>query len=82
MLRENVPCRAVLALTATATKATEASMVQALGIAPSCVFRDDSLRDNLRFHMHHTNGGAPTMLQRTHLFLGKRLLLTEPPDGT
>ncbi len=57
MLRENIPCRAVLALTATATKATEASMVQALGIAPSAVYRDASLRDNLRFNVHHTNGG-------------------------
>ena len=57
MLRENIPCRAVLALTATATKATEASMVDALGIIPSAVFRDASLRENLRFHVHHTNGG-------------------------
>jgi superfamily II DNA helicase RecQ len=66
MLRENIPCRAVLALTATATKATEASMVQALRISPSAVFRDASLRDNLRFHVHHTNGG-------THLLLSARL---------
>lgn len=66
MLRENIPCRAVLALTATATKATEASMVQALGISPSAVFRDASLRDNLRFHVHHTNGG-------THLLLSAKI---------
>ncbi len=65
MLRENIPCRAVLALTATATKATEHSMVQALGISPSAVFRDASLRDNLRFHVHHTNGGGCGLLKHS-----------------
>ncbi len=57
VLREGVPCRAVLALTATATRATEASVAQALQIRPGCTFRDASLRANLRLHVQHANGG-------------------------
>ena len=57
VLREYVPSRSVLALTATATRSTEASVARALGIAPGCVFRDASLRANLRLHVAHVNGG-------------------------
>ncbi len=57
LLREHVPCRCVLALTATATRTTEAAVARALGAQPDCVFRDASLRDNLRLHVKHINGG-------------------------
>ena len=51
------PAAAVLALTATATRTTEASVARALGITPDCIFRDASLRANLRLHVTHVNGG-------------------------
>jgi superfamily II DNA helicase RecQ len=62
MLRAHIPCRAVLALTATATKSTQGSIVQALCIAPDAVFRDDTIRSNLRFSVSHSNGGLPLPL--------------------
>ena len=57
LLREHVPCRCVLALTATATRTTEGAVARALGAQPDCIFRDASLRDNLRLHVSHINGG-------------------------
>ena len=57
LLREHVPSSSVLALTATATRTTEASVACALGIAPGCIFRDASLRSNLRLTVSHVNGG-------------------------
>ena len=57
LLREHVPCRCVLALTATATRTTEAAVARALGAQLDCVFRDASLRGNLRLHVAHINGG-------------------------
>jgi len=65
LLREHVPSRSVLALTATATRTTESSVAQALGVAPDCVFRDASLRDNLRLHVSHVNGGESLVLLLT-----------------
>ena len=53
-----MPCRALLALTATATRAAQAGIVRGLHISPECVFRNASLRDNLRLHVRHVNGGA------------------------
>ena len=35
----------------------EAAVARALGAQPDCVFRDASLRDNLRLHVKHINGG-------------------------
>ena len=32
--------------------------MRGLGIAQDCIFRDASLRDNLRLHVRHVNGGA------------------------
>lgn len=57
LLREHVPSRAILALTATATRATEAQVAAALGVPPAGIFRDASLRANLRLHARHVNGG-------------------------
>jgi superfamily II DNA helicase RecQ len=57
-LADAVPCRALLALTATATRAAQADIVRGLGISPECVFCDASLRANLRLHVRHANGGA------------------------
>lgn len=62
MLREGVPSRAVLALTATATRATEAAIARALGAKPGCTFRDASLRPNLRLRVQHVNGGRLLLL--------------------
>ncbi len=41
----------MLALTATATKATEAAVLGVLGIPPTAVLRDSCVRDNLRLHV-------------------------------
>ncbi len=69
MLSENIPCHAVLAMTATATKATEAAVTAALGIAPQAVFRDASVRANLRLDVTHINGGV-RLRQPLMLFAG------------
>ena len=50
-------CRCVLALTATATKATEADVTKVLKISPENVVRDSTVRDNLRLSVNHFNGG-------------------------
>ena len=50
-LRSTVRAQRVLALTATATKATEAAVVSVLGIASGAVLRDSCVRDNLRLHV-------------------------------
>ncbi len=56
-LRTCLPSRCVLALTATATPATQAAVRDVLGIPPESVLRDSSVRDNLRLHVTHTSGG-------------------------
>ena len=58
MLRTRVRCRAVLALTATATVGTAAAVAHVLDIPPDGVIRDDSVRSNLRMSVVHANGGA------------------------
>ncbi len=58
MLRTRVQCRAVLAITATATASTAAAVARVLDIAPDGIIRDDSVRANLRLSVTHTNGGA------------------------
>ncbi len=58
MLRTRVQCRAVLAITATATASTAAAVARVLDIAPDGIIRDDSVRANLRLSVVHTNGGA------------------------
>lgn len=50
-------CRSVLALTATATKATEADVAKVLGIQPDNIIRDSKVRDNLRLSVTACNGG-------------------------
>lgn len=50
-------CRSVLALTATATKATEADVAKVLSIQPEQVIRDSNVRDNLRLSVFACNGG-------------------------
>ena len=57
MLEQKVQCRCVLALTATATKATEADVAKVLKIEPCNVVRDSNVRDNLRLSVTHFNGG-------------------------
>lgn len=57
MLEQKVQCRCVLALTATATKATEADVTQVLKIHAHNVVRDSTVRDNLRLSVTHFNGG-------------------------
>ncbi len=57
MLEQKVRCRCVLALTATATKATEADVTQVLKIHAHNVVRDSTVRDNLRLSVTHFNGG-------------------------
>lgn len=57
MLEQRVQCRCVLALTATATKATEADVTKVLEISPENVVRDSTVRDNLRLSVNHFNGG-------------------------
>lgn len=47
----------MLALTATATKATEADVTQVLKIHAHNVVRDSTVRDNLRLSVTHFNGG-------------------------
>lgn len=59
MLEQRVQCRCVLALTATATKATEADVTKVLKISPENVVRDSTVRDNLRLSVTHFNGGKP-----------------------
>jgi ATP-dependent DNA helicase Q4 len=59
MLRTQVRCRAVLALTATATSSTAEAVASVLDIPPEGVIRDDSVRSNLRLSVSHSNGGAP-----------------------
>ena len=62
MLEQKVRCRCVLALTATATKATEADVTQVLNIHAHNVVRDSTVRDNLRLSVTHFNGGAALFL--------------------
>ncbi len=57
MLEQKVRCRCVLALTATATKATEADVTKVLKIDAANVVRDSKVRDNLRLSVTHFNGG-------------------------
>lgn len=57
LLQQSVACRCVLALTATATKSTEADVTRVLDIQPGHVVRDSNVRPNLRLHVSHTNGG-------------------------
>ena len=57
MLEQKVRCRCVLALTATATRATEADVTKVLRIQPHDVVRDSTVRDNLRLSVTHLNGG-------------------------
>ena len=57
MLEQRVQTRCVLALTATATKATEADVTKVLKISQDNVVRDSTVRDNLRLSVTHFNGG-------------------------
>lgn len=57
LLKQKVQARCVLALTATATRATEAEVATALDIQPENRLRDSNMRDNLRLSVVHHNGG-------------------------
>lgn len=48
----------ILALTATATLATQRGILDVLGLPASGVLRDSPLRDNLRLRVVHENGGS------------------------
>lgn len=56
-LRSTVRAQRLLALTATATKATEAAVLGVLGIPPAAVLRDSVVRNNLRLHVVRKAGG-------------------------
>eukprot|EP00891_Asterochloris_glomerata_P005100 jgi/Astpho2/5100/fgenesh1_pm.00073_%23_4_t len=58
LLKQKVQARCVLALTATATRATEAEVATALDIQPENRLRDSNMRDNLRLSVVHHNGGT------------------------
>ena len=64
MLQQQVQCRSVLALTATATKATEADVANVLGIQQQNVVRDSNVRDNLRLAVTACNGGELGMISQ------------------
>lgn len=59
VLQRDVQSRCVLALTATATKATEAAVCDVLRIPETQVLRDSAIRDNLRLHVVRSRG-TPT----------------------
>ena len=63
MLEQRVRCRCVLALTATATKATEADVAKVLSICADNVVRDSNVRENLRLSVTACNGGVFGILQ-------------------
>eukprot|EP00798_Chlamydomonas_sp_ICE-L_P005332 gene5332-12927_t len=50
--------KAVLALTATATRVTERCIAQVLGLPSEATIRDASMRDNLRLRVFHDNGAT------------------------
>jgi len=58
VLRAVLRPRSVLALTATATRATERCIAEVLGIPSEAVIRDAPLRDNLRLKVLHHNGAT------------------------
>lgn len=62
MLEQRVQCRSVLALTATATKATEADVANVLSIHSNNVVRDSNVRENLRLSVTACNGGGRVAL--------------------
>lgn len=66
MLEQKVQCRCVLALTATATKATEADVAKVLSIHANDVVRDSNMRENLRLSVTACNGGTFSALQLCH----------------
>ncbi|KAK9847024.1 hypothetical protein WJX84_010498 [Apatococcus fuscideae] len=51
LLRQQIPSRAILALTATATSATQVAIADALAIPPDGIIQDTSLRPNLRMRV-------------------------------
>ncbi len=51
LLRQSIPCKAMLALTATATSATQAAIADALDIPPDGIIQDTSIRPNLRLRV-------------------------------
>lgn len=72
ILAEAVPSRAVLALTATATVATQQGIAQALRIPAANVHRDSSLRENLRLNAIHLKSKALNLLQTLLAYLSRR----------
>ena len=66
LLRQKVQARCVLALTATATRATEAEVATALDIQPENRLRDSNMRDNLRLSVVHHNGGESGLPKAHH----------------
>ena len=59
LLRQLIPCKATLALTATATSATQAAIAEALGIPDDGIIQDTSLRPNLRMRVSRCEASAP-----------------------
>lgn len=56
ILQRDVSTRSILALTATATKATEAAVCGVLRIPQTQVLRDSAIRQNLRLHVVRSQG--------------------------
>jgi ATP-dependent DNA helicase Q4 len=56
ILQRDISARSILALTATATKATEAAVCGVLRIPQSQVLRDSAIRQNLRLHVIRSQG--------------------------
>lgn len=57
LLRQHIPCDAVLAVTATATQAVQRSITAALAIDEANVVRDASMPKNLSFSITHLRAG-------------------------
>ncbi|KAL4428000.1 hypothetical protein ABPG75_002089 [Micractinium tetrahymenae] len=66
-LAGSVRAQRILALTATATRATEAAIRQVLRIAEGSVLRDAAVRQNLRLQVLRTSGGGSSQATRERI---------------
>ena len=60
VLSDEIPCKTILALTATATVDTERCIQRVLRIAPSSTFRQDAIRQNLDISIQCTQSSTST----------------------
>lgn len=76
LIQERVPCKVVLALTATATKTTQQSIREVLKIPQESTIRDSELPPNLRLAVQDVKAGAsPSTIHPTR----KTLTKSRPP---